>query len=165
MECNKNHHQMAHVHHSGYCNGKLFKDAAFDALKAAHCRITRPRLAVIECLAQATVPLSPKNIYEYVLQNNDDKIDQVSVYRILETFIQLNLIHQVFPSGDYLPCTTSCEKNSNHIILNCIHCGKVTEIDIDGNDILKIYEYIKNKIYFLPAKNRIQIDGMCHSCQ
>jgi Fe2+ or Zn2+ uptake regulation protein len=165
MEARQNLYLKAHEHHSSTCNGKLFQDFAFDALKAAQFRITKPRLAIIGCLAHSEVPLSPKNIYENLLKNSDIKVDQVSVYRILETFTQLNLIHQVFPSGDYLPCTTRCEKNSNHIILNCTKCGKVTEVDLEWHNINMIFENVKNKFHFQPAKQMFQIDGICHECR
>lgn len=165
MKSNQRHFHKGHEHHAIDCNGKSFQDLAFEALKEADLRITKPRLAVIECLGRSEIPLSPKNIYETVLKKGDVKIDQVSVYRILEAFAQLQLIHQVFPSGDYLPCTTRCEHDPNHIILNCTKCGKVTEIHLDWNDIHKIFENIKNNFNFEPAKQIFQIDGICAQCR
>ena len=164
MGANHKHSHNGHENHASDCNGKEFQELAFDAMKEANLRITKPRLAVIECLAQSEVPLSPKSIYDSVLKNGGLKIDQVSVYRILEAFAQLNLIHQVFPSGDYLPCTTRCEHNPNHIILNCTKCGKVTEIHLDWNYINKIFENVKNKFDFEPEKQMFQIDGKCTQC-
>jgi Fe2+ or Zn2+ uptake regulation protein len=158
--------QIRHHHqHGDGCSGKSFQQLAFDALKENNFRITKSRLALIECLANTTVPLSPKSIFDSLINDYKIKIDQVSVYRILETFSQLNLVHQVFPSGDYLSCTTRCEHNSNHIILNCIKCSKVNEIHMDWNPIYKIFENVKEKFQFEPIKQMFQIDGICKQCR
>ncbi len=164
MEAENKYSLKGHEYHANDCNGKTFQNLAFEALKEANLRITKPRLAVIECLANSEIPLSPKSIFDSVLKKGGLKIDQVSVYRILEAFNQLNLIHQVFPSGDYLPCTTRCDLNSNHIILNCTKCGKVTEIHLDWNYIHKIFENVKNKFNFEPTNQMLQIDGLCALC-
>lgn len=156
-----------HIHpqHGEERSGKSFHELAFHALKENNLRITKSRLAVIECLGNSVVPLSPKSIYESLIHDYKIKIDQVSVYRILEAFSQLNLVHQVFPSGNYLSCTTRCEHNSNHIILNCLKCGKVNEIHMDWSTIYKIFEIVKNKFDFQPLKQMFQIDGMCKQCR
>jgi Fe2+ or Zn2+ uptake regulation protein len=165
METKKSTSLKGHENHAIDCNGREFQDLAVEALQNANFRITKPRIAVIECLAHSKAPLSPKSIYEKVIHSGEFKIDQVSVYRILETLAQLNLIHQVFPSGDYLPCTTRCEQNPNHIILNCTKCEKVTEIHLDWNYIHNIFENVNNKFKFTPAKQMFQIDGNCEKCR
>jgi len=153
-----------HSVHGAQCNGKTFKELAFEAMKENNLRITKSRLAVIQCLENAVVPLSPKSIYESLLQDYHIKIDQVSVYRILEAFLHLKLIHQVFPSGDYLSCHTRCEMNPNHIILNCIKCNKVTEVHLDVQTISNILASVKERFSFEPINHMFQIDGTCKQC-
>lgn len=154
-----------HSSHGSTCNGKSFHELAFEAMKQHNMRVTKSRVAVIQCLENAVVPLSPKSIYESLLHEYHIKIDQVSVYRILEAFTQLNLIHQVFPSGDYLSCHTRCETNPNHIILNCTKCNKVTEVHLDFQTIANIFSSVKDKFSFAALNHMFQIDGICKQCQ
>ncbi|MGY3804841.1 Fur family transcriptional regulator [Pigmentibacter ruber] len=157
--------QHTHSSHGDHCNGKSFKELAFEAMKENNLRITKSRLAVIQCLENSKVPLSPKSIFDSLLKDYNIKIDQVSVYRILEAFIQLKLIHQVFPSGDYLSCHTRCEENPNHIILNCIKCHKVMEVHLDIETISSILLSIQEKFQFEPINHMFQIDGNCEQCR
>ncbi|WP_186645052.1 Fur family transcriptional regulator [Fluviispira vulneris] len=158
-------HNYSHAHHAEGCSGKSFYDIAVSSLKEAKCRITKPRLAVIECLADSAVPLSPKSIYEKVQTKNNLNVDQVSVYRILEALTKLGLVHQVFPSGEYLSCNTRCEVNPNHVMLNCIQCGKVEEIHLDWSFIYKIFERVRRTSQFDAKKHMLQLDGICVKCQ
>ncbi|KAB8033255.1 Fur family transcriptional regulator [Fluviispira multicolorata] len=165
MNSRNHEHNYSHAHHEKGCNGKSFYDIAVSSLKDSKYRITKPRLAVIECLADSKIPLSPKCIFENVQRKKNLNVDQVSVYRILETLMLLGLVHQVFPSGEYLSCSTQCETNPNHIMLNCTQCGKVEEIHLEWSFIYKIFERIKTLSQFEPKKHILQIDGICSQCQ
>jgi Fe2+ or Zn2+ uptake regulation protein len=150
-----------HIH----CNGKSFQKIANETLKSVNFKITKPRLAVISCLENAEKPLSPKNIFEQITHKNVTKIDQVSVYRVLQSLTELGLVHQIYPSGDYVSCHTSCEKNPSHVLLNCLKCNKTLEMQLDFNFIESIYEKIKIRAKFNPTGHMMQINGICNECQ
>jgi Fe2+ or Zn2+ uptake regulation protein len=153
-----------HCHHI-HCNGKSFQKIANETLKSVNFKITKPRLAVINCLETAKKPLSPKNIFEQIKQKNESKIDQVSVYRVLESLTQLGLVHQIYPSGDYVSCHTSCEKKPSHILLNCSKCNETLEMQLEWNFIESIFEKIKISAKFNPIGHMMQINGICVECQ
>ena len=153
-----------HCHHI-HCNKKSFQEIVYETFKSWTFKITKPRLAVIHCLENAKKPLSPKNIFEQIKQENKSKIDQVSVYRVLESLTQLGLVHQIYPSGDYVSCQTSCEKKPSHILLSCIKCKNTSEMQLEWNFIESIFGKIKLSAKFNPVGHMMQINGVCMECQ
>ncbi|MBX9703853.1 MAG: transcriptional repressor [Silvanigrellaceae bacterium] len=155
------HHQHRHEHVS--CNGKSFEELCIEALKGANYRITQARLSVIECLSQHNMPLSPTEIYDKLTEKGD-KIDKVSVYRVLESLAQLKLIHQILPSGDYLRCDTACETKSSHLILKCNGCNLVKEVDLGLELIETMIQKVSADHRFQAKKHTLQFDGFCENC-
>ena len=75
-----------------------FEETCIEALKAASCRVTKQRLAVIRCIAKARHPLSAPEIYEKLSSRGKTApLDKVSVYRVLDTLLELNLFNRVSP--------------------------------------------------------------------
>lgn len=167
MPSKKNQERQLEDAHSNHinCNGKSFHCIASESLKSFNLKITKPRLAVIQCLESTNSPLSPKEILEKINKEKGIKIDKVSVYRVLESLNELGLIHQVYPSGDYVSCHTVCEKKPSHIILNCLKCHKTNEVNIESQIIDSLFEEVKKKTKFMSMGHTMQINGHCFHCQ
>jgi len=89
-----------------------FEELCVNALRSSGGRVTDARRAVIHCLATATSAVSAKHVISKIEKSSKlPDIDQVSVYRILDTLVELGLVHRVFPSGDFIPCRHSHCKN------------------------------------------------------
>ncbi len=151
-------------HHSTSCNRKTFVEIANESLKAASFKITKPRLAVINCLADSNLPLSPKKVFEKIKNSGDDDIDQVSVYRALDSLREVGVIHQVFPSGDYVSCQTGCEKEPSHILTQCVSCGVISEVALGTDFIHDLFQKILTQTQFKPQSHVMQINGICAEC-
>ena len=159
------HHHRRH-HPSEKCGSEAFTHHCVEAFKAAKMRVTKPRLAVIDCLAHTDVPLSPREIFENVkAEEFSEEVDQVSVYRIVETLSQLGLVHQIFPSGNYVRCQSSHRENSSHITLHCQTCGKTSELEL-GVELLKpLYNEARTQKHFTVVNSILQINGTCSNCR
>jgi len=133
-------------------------------LKADGLRITGSRKSVIRVLSKAENPMSAKDVVSAAKQFGDE-IDLVTVYRILEKFVCLDLIHEVQNSGSYLPCLHFNCNQEKHVMVICHKCGRAEEIFVPRNMIDPFTEYLKNEVGFLPEQHMFQIDGTCASCK
>lgn len=129
-------------------------------------KVTRQRKSLLECLDQATIPLSARAIMEHTERAIDmDNLDQVTVYRILETFKELGIVHQVFPSGDYLLCDHLGCHHGVHVMLHCSTCGTHEEIEIPKEIFSPMEWFLKQQMKFEPEKHLFQMNGLCFSCK
>lgn len=144
-------------------SGKDYKALCLEVLKSAGFRITKARIAVIECIASSLKPLSAPELYQSLLDKKV-KVDKVSVYRVLETLTAQNLVHRVGPSGDYMACNHIECKNFYHVISRCTDCNDVTEVDVPSEVVAPLLFHMKNSLSFQPDSHLLQMDGVCKEC-
>ncbi len=144
-----------------------FKELCVKTLKESGARLTKPRMALIECLAQSKTPLSPKIILQKTAEQLDEQetIDTVTVYRILDRFTELGLVHQVAPNGDYIACTHLACEDSTHIMTHCTDCNAVSEIHVPEEVMAPMLWFLKSQNQFEPKKHLFQLDGICSRCK
>lgn len=136
-----------------------------ETLKASGFRVTQSRLAVLSCLHSSDEPLSPKDLYSKIQKNKKlEKIDQVTVYRILDTLLRIGLIHQVFPSGAYVICGHNRCEEKIHAMLRCTECKNFQEVDLPNSVFSPLEWFLENEFQFSPKHHLFQMDGVCHSC-
>ena len=128
--------------------------------------MTKPRVAVIRCVATSEVPLNAREIFEHVSADPDSSsVDQVSVYRILEALSELGLIHQVFPSGGYVPCLHSNCGSKLHVLIRCSSCNRINELDVPQETLAPFLYYLRNDQQFHPDEHVFQMNGTCAACR
>jgi Fe2+ or Zn2+ uptake regulation protein len=142
-----------------------FREACLKALRAEGGRITKQRLAVIDCFSKAKAPLSASQIF---IKANElaspETLDKVSVYRTLEKFLELNLIHRVTPTGEYIACTHQLCRNVHHVLSRCTECQKVNEVHVPSEAISPLLDHMKRSHSFTPDSHLLHIDGTCTAC-
>ena len=139
-------------------------DQCMAVLKASGNRVTEPRKAVIRCLVMATNALSPKEILAAVENDKTGPdIDQVTVYRILDTFSQLGLVHQV-ADGVYMACMHLDCRVELHALTRCQKCGAAEELDVPAEMISPLVWYLDHEVNFNHTSHFFQIEGICQRC-
>lgn len=98
-----------------------FEDKALKELRAAGFRITMPRVQVIRALAEGDTALSAYQIHEKIISGGG-KIDVVSVYRILKTLTECDLIVHMGRVDGYLRKTVG-----SNLLLHNVIPGTVKE--------------------------------------
>lgn len=142
-----------------------FEEFSIGVLRQNGARLTKARLAVIRTLEQTDTPLSARDILENVReQEPDTKLDPVTAYRILDRFTSYGLVHQVAPSGHYLPCTHLRCQQQPHVLLHCCECGDVREEPIPTDLISSFFWYLRHELRFAAQKHVFQMDGLCRDC-
>lgn len=74
----------------------MFLDQALHTLKSHHQKKTKTRLWILEQLATITTPITAYELFEH---NTQDTIDITTIYRNLELFESLGIIHKIQSLG------------------------------------------------------------------
>ncbi len=139
-----------------------FEKRVIERLREQGFRITTPRTQVIRALAHSNRALSAYAIHESIIAAGN-RIDVVSVYRILSTLVELGLIHHVGVVDGYMACRMGEEHlaQTEHII--CRNCGNVAELEfpiaVQQATSLQLRE-----IDFEAITIKVEILGCCSAC-
>jgi Fur family ferric uptake transcriptional regulator len=119
---------------------------------------TKPRRLVFEILAGGG-PLTIVDIANKV----SDRIDRVSVYRTIDLFEKLGIIHRVNVGWKY-KLELSDQFVSHHHHLSCTSCGRVIDIE-DEKHIDSFISQVAERFEFQPKHHQFEIEGLCRQCQ
>lgn len=98
-----------------------------------------------------------------ILTKAGDTVDRVSVYRNLELFEKLGIVHRIYVGWKY-KLELSDEFVAHHHHLSCLGCGKVIDIE-DETHIDEFIHDVAKKFGFTPRRHQFEIDGYCKDCQ
>jgi len=134
-------------------------DAFSQFLKSKGYRITKFRIAILQLLHSSKTPLAADEI-----KSNLDKqgvfADLVTVYRFLNTFVDVGLLHKIeFGEGRYRYELASLPHH-HHVV--CDSCGDIEDIQIDENELTK---KLKTKSRFKIDHHHLEFFGLCANCQ
>ena len=146
-----------------------FEAKALDSLRDQKLRITKPRRWVIQLLATADKPLNAYEIKDR-LDAQQQSIDTVSVYRILQCLEEQGLVHKLQSSGKVVACHhddgehTHCNHHKAHTLLVCQQCGTTKEVVLPMLDSL-VQELKETQDFSLNlAQQPIELRGLCSTC-
>lgn len=147
----------------------IYTEQAIAILKEKGFRITRPRKLVLELLDQAKTAMSAYEIKD-ALDATGDKIDTVSVYRILECLDEQGLIHRVLSTGKVKKCLLEAEsqcqlhqKEHCHHLLICQQCNRIEETHCPG--ISAMVKKLEKQINFQIQAHHLEFTGLCGNCR
>ncbi|MBN1877219.1 MAG: transcriptional repressor [Anaerolineae bacterium] len=130
-------------------------------LTAAGHRITAPRQAIMQVLAQSETPLSPQEILERGLAYHV-RLGLVTVYRTLELFEEFGLacrVHLAEGCHGYV----LRQPGHRHVLL-CQECGR--SIEFSGQDDLDtLVARVAARTGYRIADHWLQLFGVCPACQ
>jgi Fur family zinc uptake transcriptional regulator len=144
---------------------ETFRETCVRALKQDGAKITNARLSVIDVLAGSKKPMTPKDVLNEVLAKSPaGSVDLVSIYRTLDKLSDLALVHEVGPSGGFLPCRHSACGHDHHVILRCTGCAKIIEQDVSETAMRPLFNFLRENQSFKVTGPAFQIDGLCVGC-
>lgn len=142
-----------------YCD-KKFVSQSVKALRAAGHRITPGRRLVLEALGKRREPASPYDLQKE-LQEHGERLDTVSIYRILEALERLNLAHKVLSKGGYVRCTLKGNSGC-HGYLVCRGCGRLQEFA--DKSLCRKEDELAARHGFLAERHMTEFSGLCRGC-
>lgn len=120
-------------------------------------RFTTAREATFKLL------ISPKpQTIRQILNKAHGKVDSVSVYRNIDVFEKLGIVHRIYVGWKY-KIELSDEFIEHHHHLSCLLCGKVIDIE-DEKHIDYFIKEVARKFDFTPRRHQFEIDGYCNDC-
>ena len=140
-------------------------ELAVAKMKEAGWRITEQRKNLYTLLLDSKEAMSAKDIMEVYKHRFPVKnIDLVTIYRIMDKFQDLELIHKVSKTGHYVVCEHLDCSSSYHIIEVCKSCDAILEKHIPAEIVEKLFEYVREKHEFLPSTHSFSLHGYCKKC-
>ena len=88
--------------------------------------LTPSRALVIKTLSKHKKPISAYELRDEINKNKDVRINISQIYRVLEFWIDLGLVHKISSINKFLLCTAPEEKHT-HMLNICTVCEKVVE--------------------------------------
>ncbi len=129
-------------------------------LQESGYRITRPRRAVIDVLAESDRALNATEIYEQAREQYES-LGLVSVYRTLEKLEELDLIQRVHQPDD---CQAYIAGFTGHQhLMICKKCGKVEFFD--GDNLQPLFQRVAEESGYQVEEHWLQLFGLCAACQ
>lgn len=130
---------------------------AIDLLQSAHLRQTGPRLAILNVLLSAKVPLTREQITQQI---GTDAPNKTTIYRTLTQLVEKNLVHQAYLEDRtwHFELAHQCGKQQCHPHFTCLQCRKtqcLTGIHAPLVELPKGYAI---------QRQQIHIDGVCQNC-
>ncbi len=90
------------------------------------------------------------------------KLDRVSVYRTIELFEKLGIVHRIY-IGWKFKIELSEDFIAHHHHLSCLSCGSIIDI-ADEQHIDEFISTIAKSLNFKPRRHVFEIDGYCSKC-
>lgn len=135
-----------------------FIEASIQILRENKYKITGPRMAVLNVLESAKVPLSAYDIEEHVPENIP--INVVTIYRVLDVFETLNIIHKVHTKEGYVRCDFEQQKGC-HSFAICNKCGRADEFIQEKCDLKST---LPKKLAYKSLSHISELSGVCEQC-
>jgi len=131
-----------------------------DRLKSSGYRLTSPRRAVVEALANSKQALNATEIYD-LAREQYPSLGLVSVYRTLEKLEELELIQRVHhPDG----CQAFIAGFTGHQhLLICQSCGRTQFFE--GDDLEPLFKRVALQSGYEISEHWLQLFGYCTDCQ
>ncbi|HEY1063689.1 MAG TPA: Fur family transcriptional regulator [Candidatus Saccharimonadales bacterium] len=121
-------------------------------------QVTKTREAVFRLLLSP----EPQTVNE-ILMKSGGTVDRVSVYRNLDLFEKLGIVHRIYIGWKY-KIELSDEFTGHHHHLSCLQCGKTIDIE-DERHIDEFIHQVAGRFGFQPRRHQFEIDGYCKDCQ
>ena len=139
---------------------KEFVRYSLETLRGAGRRLTRPRRLVVEMLGCQHGPASPYDL-QRSLTERGERLDHVTIYRVLELLQRLKLAHKVLSVGGYVRCTLS-DGNGCHGYLVCRSCGGLQEFA--NESLCHKEDEVAASMGFHAERHVSEFSGLCAEC-
>ena len=139
-------------------NTELLLNLCFKEKKS----LTPTRTMVIKTLSKHLKPKSAYELQKEINNSQKNKLNISTIYRVLEFWIKLGLIHKISTINKYLICLAPNEKHT-HMLNFCTICEKVVETCNEKMGLNFKKSTAKLDLLFNSSQT-IEIPVICHKC-
>ena len=131
---------------------------AREMLRVAKIYSTRSRVAILKVLMKADKPLSQDQIARL---SGKDHFDKVTIYRTLESLLQIGLVHKAFTDkrAQHFELAHNCTERQCHPHFTCSSCG-------DTHCLTEISLPMAKSPHqgFVIHRQQVRLEGLCPKC-
>jgi len=131
---------------------------SLEHLKAAGYKITGPRVAVLQVLAEAEIPLSAYDIEERIPEHIP--VNVVTIYRVLALFEKLGIAHRIHSKEGYVRCDFEAGLGCHYFAV-CDNCGRADEFIRKNCDL---EQAIPKSLPYKSLSHLSEMTGTCNKC-
>ena len=124
--------------------------------------VTQQREAVAEVVFTSSGHLSVEDI-EAALKDTGERIGKATIYRTMEILVRSGLVEERDFGEGFKRYEHLFGQQPAHAHLICTACSEVVEIQ--SPDLVRLQEEAADDHGFLPTRHRMEIFGLCSSCQ
>ncbi|MDC3024035.1 transcriptional repressor [Alphaproteobacteria bacterium] len=124
--------------------------------------LTPSRSLVIKILSRHSKPQSAYNLLDEINKENNTNLNISTIYRVLDFWMDLGLIHKISAINKYLICLTPSDEHT-HILNYCTKCENV--IETCNKKMASILNRAVKKLNLsLNNKYSVEIPVICSKC-
>jgi Fur family transcriptional regulator, ferric uptake regulator len=124
--------------------------------------VTQQRGAVAEVVFGSDAHLSVDDI-ERLLRDRDERIGKATIYRTLDLLVRSRLVEEHDFGEGFKRYEHRLSQSPVHEHLICLECGSVSEFE--STELFAVESRVRREHGFLPVKHRLEIHGLCATCQ
>jgi len=127
-------------------------------LNSAKLKRTGPRRMVLEVLLNAATPQTADEIISAMGKAGPDR---VTVYRILESMVEADIVHRAFVAegSQHFEMADKCSKHQCHPHFVCTGCGKTSCM----HDV-SVSMATSAPAGFVIQRQQVRLEGLCPKC-
>lgn len=135
--------------------------AAAEVKCLAHgMRLTPIRKRVLELIWGSHEPVKAYDLLDK-LRADDRRAAPPTVYRALDFFLELGLVHRIASLNAYVGCGQPKQPHSSQFLI-CSECGNVAELD--DPQVSRLLEEKARQLGFKVDRETVEITGRCSQC-
>lgn len=138
-----------------------YQEFASAQLKKKGYKLTGPRQLLADELEHHNEPLSPYELQK-LLKQEHRQMDIVTMYRILNLFVELGVVHRIQNLNKYYRCQTFSRDTCHHHVI-CEKCGTVQEFVTQEEETFSIPPI--RQLNFKITHHSLTLFGLCEKCQ
>ena len=124
--------------------------------------VTHQRETVAEVVFTTDGHLSVEDI-ESALRSRGERIGKATIYRTLDILVRSRLVEEHDFGEGFKRYEHRLSNHPVHEHMVCVECATVTEFE--SNELYKIENRVRADYGFIPVRRRLEIYGLCKSCQ
>jgi len=131
-------------------------------------KLTPVREKVLALLLQANQPMSAYELLEEYKKASQSGSQPMTIYRALDFLEQVQLIHKLASTRQYVACNHLAHPTCEHANLTqffmCHRCGNITESPLP-HAVWQLIKQTATAEHFVIDQPNLEIHGLCQNCQ
>ena len=128
-------------------------------------KLTEKRERFLKLMLQSDNPLSAYEVADQLNKENKQSMPAMSVYRILDFLVSIQLVHKLSSANKYIACSHIACEHSHQVpqFLICRNCQTVKEIGITRKIVDDLSQSVTKAGYRL-MNSQLELDCLCENC-